>query len=360
MTVQTVMQTGKLYVHATNVHQGGGRSLLWSIIQTLAGSTATAYLLDSRMILPEGMAESTIIKRVPPSIWQRMKAERWLARNATAGDTVLCFGNLPPLFKLRARTLVFVQNRYLIDNVGLSGFPLPVRVRLSIERLWLSARVAHANGFVVQTPTMKRLLEAKIGGRISVRVLPFIAEPGGYARSATQVLPNNGKKYDFVYIATGEPHKNHRRLLEAWCLLAGEGLFPSLCVTLDATRFASLCDSLETLKRQHGIRVTNVGELAHQDVLALYRKSGAAIYPSTFESFGLPLLEARQAGVPVLASEMDYVRDAIDPEQTFDPDSAVSIARAVKRSMGKEEPALQLLDAKGFLEQVADQREWAS
>lgn len=360
MIVQTVMQTGKLYVHATNVHQGGGRSLLWSIIQTLAGSTATAYLLDSRMTLPEGMTESTAIKRVSPSIWQRMKAERWLVRNATADDTVLCFGNLPPLFKLRARTLVFMQNRYLIDDVGLADFPLPVVLRLLIERLWLSAKVVHADGFIVQTPTMKRLLEAKIGGRISVRVLPFIADPGGYVRSVAQPLTRNDKEHDFVYIATGEPHKNHRRLLEAWCLLAGEGLFPSLYVTLDATRFASLCDGLETLKRQHGIRVTNVGELAHQDVLTLYRKVDAAIYPSIFESFGLPLLEARQAGLPVLASEMDYVRDTIDPEQTFDPGSAISIARAVKRFMGKEEPALQLLDAKGFLEQVTDQHKWAS
>lgn len=353
------MQTGKLYVHATNVHQGGGRSLLWSMIQTLAGSPATTYLLDSRMTLPQGIAESTAIKRVPPSIWQRMKAERWLARNATADDTVLCFGNLPPLFKLRARTLVFVQNRYLIDDVELGGFPILIRLRLSVERLWLSANVAHTNGFIVQTPTMKRLLEAKIGSRVSVRILPFIAESGGYARSAVQSRSSNEKKYDFVYIATGEPHKNHQRLLEAWCLLAREGLFPSLCVTLDATRFVSLCDGLETLKRQHGIKVINLGELTHPDVLTLYRKAGAAIYPSTFESFGLPLLEARQAGLSVLASEMDYVRDTIDPEQTFDPNSAISIARAVKRSMGKEEPALQLLDAKGFLEQVTDQRGWA-
>lgn len=360
MTAPTVMRTGKLYVHATNVHQGGGRSLLCSVIRTLAGATATVCLLDSRMVLPEGTPEGVTIRRVPPTLWHRLNAERWLARNATAEDTVLCFGNLPPLFKLRARTLVFVQNRYLIDAAGLGGFPLRVRLRLSIERLWLSAMTAHADGFVVQTPTMKRLLEARTAGRIPVRVLPFIAEPKGYARSAAQPLASEDKEHDFVYIATGEPHKNHRRLLAAWCLLAEEGLFPSLCVTLDANRYASLCGELKTLKKQHGIKVTNVGELMHQDVLELYRKADAAIYPSTFESFGLPLLEARQAGLPVLASEMDYVRDVLDPEQSFDPDSALSIARAVKRFMGKEEPALPLLDAGGFLEQITGQREWAS
>ena len=106
------------------------------------------------------------------------------------------------------------------------------------------------------------------------------------------------------------------------------------------------------MRQRHGLKVTNAGELSHQDALTLYKKAGAAIYPSTFESFGLPLIEARQAGLPVLASELDYVRDVLDPEQTFDPESSQSIARAVKRFMGKEEKALPLLDAHGFIEHI--------
>jgi len=61
------------------------------------------------------------------------------------------------------------------------------------------------------------------------------------------------------------------------------------------------------------------------------------------------LIEARQAGLPVLAAELDHVRDVIDPEQTFDPESSVSIARAVKRHMAIKESALHLLTAKEFL-----------
>lgn len=360
MTAQSPVRAGKLIVHATNVHLGGGKSLLWSILHALAGSTATCYLLDNRMTLPERISESPAMHRVSPSIWQRLNAERWLALNATAEDTVLCFGSLPPLFKLRARTLVLVQNRYLIDAVELGGFPLRVRLRLSIERLWLSARMSHADGFVVQTPTMKRLLETRTAGRFPVRVLPFIAEPSSYSRRGGRQSSSADRKHDFVYVASGEPHKNHRCLLEAWCLMAEDGLFPSLCLTLDVQRFPSLCEMIETSKQQHGIRVSNVGELAHRDVLALYRKAGAAVYPSTFESFGLPLLEARQAGLPVLASEMDYVRDVIDPEQSFDPGSPISIARAVKRFMGTEELALPLLDAENFLERLLDRSEWIS
>lgn len=352
MGAPTVMQTGKLYVHATNIHQGGGKSLLWALVQALGQSASAVYLLDSRLPLPESMSERTQIKRVPPSALQRIKAERWLARNAASEDTVLCFGNLPPLFKLCGRAVVFVQNRYLIDDVPLRGFPLRVRLRLGLERLWFAGRMANADEFVVQTPTMKRLLEIKTEGRIPVRVLPFMAGRTGYVRSAVPPEAKKERKYDFVYVASGEPHKNHRRLLEAWCLLAEEGLFPSLCLTLDEARCASLCQEIEALKKRHGIQITNAGELPHQEALALYAQAGAAIYPSTFESFGLPLIEARQAGLQILASEMDYVRDVLDPEQAFDPGSALSIGRAVKRFMGKEEHALPLLDAKGFLERI--------
>lgn len=346
-----------LFIHATNVHQGGGRSLLVAIINTLSSGMKSVLSLDSRMPIQEGMAQDVEIKRVKSSIMQRFVAEKWLAHSVAPEDIVLCFGNLPPLFKLRGHTIVFVQNRYLIDDVQLNGFPLSVRLRLVIERLWLSKRMGNVDEFVVQTPTMKRLLEQKTEGEIPVRMLPFMAESGGYSREVSQSIMQEKNDFDFVYVASGEPHKNHSRLLEAWCLLADEGMFPSLCLTLDEVRFASLCREMEMMRQRHGLNVTNAGELSHKDVLALYKKVGASIYPSTFESFGLPLIEARQAGLPVLASELDYVRDVLDPEQTFDPDSSTSIARAVKRFMGKREQALPLLDAAQFMASILREAE---
>lgn len=340
-----------------NVHQGGGRALLDALLKAHLGKTKLVLLLDERMPLPVDVAHDVEIKRVKPTVVQRLNAERWLARSVASEDIVLCFGNLPPLFKLRGHTLVFVQNRYLIDEVKLNGFPLRVRLRLAMERLWLSGKMSNADEFIVQTPTMKRLLVTKTQGSVPVRVLPFVAEPKGYAREMPQTKIQTGNNYDFVYVASGEPHKNHRRLIEAWSLLAEDGLFPSLCLTLDEVRFASLCREMEAMRRRHKLKVANAGELSHKDVLELYRNAGALIYPSTFESFGLPLIEARQAGLPVLAAELDYVRDVLDPEQTFDPESAMSIARAVKRFMGIDEQPLPLLDAESFLGHVVGKDE---
>lgn len=342
----------RLFIHATNVHQGGGKTLLSPLLCAIPPNLDAVALLDRRMAAPSSMTENLVIKFIEPSIWQRFSAEWWLAQNTQTQDTILCFGNLPPLFRLRGRAVVFVQNRYLIDDVELKGFPLSVRLRLAIERLWLSIKMSNVSEFVVQTPTMKKLLEIKTRGRVPVRVIPFVAEPYGYARSVSQLKMNNEKDCDFVYVASGEPHKNHRQLIDAWCLLAKEGLFPSLKLTLDRAHFVELCYWIEQKIEQFRLNVENVGSMPHDQARQLYARAGALIFPSTFESLGLPLIEARQAGLPVLASELDYVRDVLDPEQSFDPASSISIARAVKRFMGIAEQPLPLQDAAGFIKYV--------
>jgi len=346
----------RVFIHATNVHQGGGRSLLEALLKALDGKVEVVLSLDNRMPTPLGMIHDVKIKRVQPSVVHRLKAEIWLARSVAPEDLVLCFGNLPPLFKLRGRAVVFVQNRYLIDDVQLNGFPLKVGLRLAMERLWLSGKMSNASEFIVQTPTMKRLLDIKTQGKVPVRVLPFVTKPSGYVCGEPQPETQNENNYDFVYVASGEPHKNHLRLIEAWCLLAEDGLFPSLCLTLDEARFATLYAKIDVMRQRYGLKITNKGELPHNGILALYENASALIYPSTFESFGLPLSEARQVGLSVLAAELDYVRDVLDPEQTFDPDSPVSIARAVKRYLGVVDTPLKILGAVDFLDMLINKR----
>jgi len=102
-----------------------------------------------------------------------------------------------------------------------------------------------------------------------------------------------------------------------------------------------------------GLRIHTLGVLPHDQLLALYRESKALIYPSGFESFGLPLVEAKMAGLPVLAPELDYVRDIVNPVESFDPSSPISIARAVKRFLNEKHSTFKLVDAQSFLNHVA-------
>ena len=343
-----------LFIHATNVHQGGGHSLLAAIINALPSGMKSTLSIDSRMSLTNSMAKEVYVKRVHPSILQRLLAEIWLAKNVMSGDVVLCFGNLPPLLKLRGHVVVFVQNRYLIDEVKLDGFPLKTRLRLLAERIWLFGRMSHVDEFIVQTPSMKNILDGRMQKKIPVSVIPFMDDHVGYTRKIEVPEKLKDRDFDFLYVASGEPHKNHHKLIEAWCLLAKEGLYPSLKLTLNSVNFAELCVWINQKVERYQLNVENKGSLTHAQVKLIYNQVGALIYPSTFESFGLPLIEARQAGLPVLASELDYVRDILDPEQVFDPESAISIARAVKRFIAIDEPPLSLMDAAGFIKHILE------
>jgi glycosyltransferase involved in cell wall biosynthesis len=341
---------GRFHLHAVNVHQGGGAVLLNALLKSV---TIPLYLsVDQRMSLSEFVGREIYIDVVKPSLLHRFLFEIFQANKILPGDFILRLGNLPPLFKLKGHVAVFLQNRYLIDPILLQELPLKSRVRIFIERLWLSNRLSNVDEFIVQTPTMKKYLELKTRGRVPVRVLPFIDSADCNSDHRGHHVEGKDCIYDFIYIASGEPHKNHVELLKAWSLLANEGIFPSLCLTIDEVNFRSLSDLIKNLCDVERLMITNVGILDHCEVLTLYKKSKALIYPSKFESFGLPLIEAIQAGLPVLASELDYVRDVLDPDEVFDPGSSVSIARAIKRFIGKDRESLKLLDAEQFLESI--------
>lgn len=346
-------QKPRLFIHAANIHQGGGKSLLLEVIKSLSITEPVVLILDSRLQLPDLVFQTMTIKLVEPSIQQRVKVEFWLKRNVWPQDVVLCFGNLPPLFHLRGRTTVFMQNRYLIDNVRLTEFLVWPRLRLALERLWLLFSGSNADRFVVQTPSMNDLMKKKTGGKASVSTLPFVGDFFDFPRSISRPW-HAGNKFDFCYVASGEPHKNHKVLLQAWVLLANEGIFPSLCLTLCEMENMLLVNEIDALTCLHGIRVLNIGYVPHSGISSVYKNAGALIYPSILESFGLPLVEARRAGLPILASELDYVRDVLDPEQSFDPRSAKSISKAVKRFMGIEDDVLELLSARDFIKQIVD------
>lgn len=331
-----------LVIHAPNIHLGGGRTLLLALLSTLRQPAVVQ--LDERFEPLPDLVPGVQVIRVAASLVGRLQAERRLQLLCRSGDVLICFGNLPPLFRSSARVFVYLQNRYLTSSRPLAGLPWSARLRIRIERLWLCHRLRNAT-LLVQTETMLQEVRENFG--CEANVVPFLPR---------EVQPSAGQLpvlYDYLYVASGEPHKNHRRLLQAWILLANRGFRPSLCLTLDTQRDAALCAWVERLVRQHGLRVAN-NPVPPSQISELYAQCGALIYPSLFESFGLPLLEARRVGMPILAAERDYVRDVVTPVVSFDPESALSIARAVMRYEGwGEEPAMPG-DAASFLERLAE------
>lgn len=286
---------------------------------------------------------------VRKSVWSRLWAEWRLYRRCAEGDTVLCFHGLPPLLKLRGHVVVFVQNKLLFDSSSLYGYPLLTRLRLMCERVWIRMLSQNCDRYIVQTPSMAFVARRALGNQVPISVLPFISGVADKPLGPTAVSIS---QYDFVYVASGEAHKNHGNLLLAWRLLAEAGIKASLAVTVDAINHPTLFSEIEKQRHHYDLNIVNLGKVASADIPALYKSSSAMIFPSMVESFGLPLIEAAQMGLPVLASELDYVRDVIEPVETFDPQSPVSIARAVRRFLKNPDPVTPARTAEQFLSEV--------
>ncbi|WP_162653345.1 glycosyltransferase [Lentilitoribacter sp. Alg239-R112] len=338
-----------IWVHAPNVHQGGGLTLLRELLAALNINDRYSFVLDGRLpVKPKG-EHVVSVKLVSPTLLGRLDAEFYIRKHLRSNDLLLCFGNLPPLFRSVGKSSVYLQNRHLIEQSSLSKFNFKARLRIRLERFWLRFFYRNVDKFIVQTQTMEYLTRKQFGPDVKITIFPFMAN---LPKLNSQRSLGNLKKNIFLFVSSGEPHKNHQRLIEAWTQLAIDGIFPKLCLTINPENFPNLVEWVASQKAQYNLDIENLGSIETDSLAKTYRTAQALIFPSKFESFGLPLLEAQSYGLPILAPELDYVRDVIEPAQTFDPKSALSIARAVKRFLGIESSVIPVRNAADFLEHL--------
>ena len=342
-------QSQRLLLYAPNVHTGGGFVLLKSVLHAWSNEVPLVAWLDARARAYLELPTNAQVVWVRPAIGSRLSAEFSLARRTETEDRILCFHGLPPLLRSKGKVLIFQQNRLYLRLLSLKTFTWRTRQRLCFEQAVAYLFRQRCSAYWVQTPSMARDLKKWYGETpINIHVLPFV--------HPTTLKPSSEHaQWDFLYVADGEAHKNHRHLIEAWVTLALQGFKPSLALTL-SDRDEPLVVWINQKIAEHGLNITNLGHMPHEKLLTVYRQSNALIFPSLTESFGLPLIEARQAGMPILASELDFVRDVCEPTQSFDPNSAMSIARAVRRYLGQDDLPVQTVGAATFLGSVLDSR----
>ena len=134
-----------------------------------------------------------------------------------------------------------------------------------------------------------------------------------------------------LYVSTLHPHKNHVRLLRAFA--AFHGRRPEFLLVLAGVRgFATpqVEAEIARLNLQKAVRVT--GWISQESMYELYRTAAAAVYPSTFEGFGMPVLEAFASQVPLACSAIEPLTSlAAGHAVLFDPEDVDDLAGALER-----------------------------
>jgi len=80
----------------------------------------------------------------------------------------------------------------------------------------------------------------------------------------------------------------------------------------------------------------------------------ALIYPSLFEAYGLPLIEAKKYQMKIIASDLDYCWDFIEPDYFFNPYDVQSITRSVKRFLEIKTDLDIIYKPKDFFKKILD------
>jgi glycosyltransferase involved in cell wall biosynthesis len=119
-----------------------------------------------------------------------------------------------------------------------------------------------------------------------------VSVPEAAARWLQPVETHTQAPY-FLFVGTLEPRKNLEALVEAWRDVRRRH---PIDLVLAGRRRADAPD----IRPEPGLRLT--GEVSDQELPALYSGALGFVYPSLYEGFGLPVLEAMQCGAPVIAS----------------------------------------------------------
>ncbi len=277
-----------MILYAPNINSGGGLVLLNTVIEDEVFGKVSSLFIDSRCPIKEEFKGIDIIK-FEPNILSRLKAELVLKKIAKkSNEDIVCFGNLPPIFKHQNKTKVFLQNAYLLKNI-----PLPTKLKLKLrtiyERFILYFFSVNVDEFMVQTNWMKESLEKFCD--INISITPILPKFPLFNEDK-----NLKRKFDLLAITGSEEHKNLDLLLS---LLENYKSKVNVCI---------VCPEAIQINNKN-INLTQFTGLSREEIFEVYQSSKYLMTLSKFESFCLPIFEASHFGTKNIVLNEFFIDD---------------------------------------------------
>lgn len=183
-----------------------------------------------------------------------------------------------------------------------------------------------------------------------LRVVPhgvdLVAEAGETPEIAAALEQRGIRGPYILWIGTQEQRKNVHAVLDAFAGVTDD--HPELSLVLHGPNGwlgAEVAEGIER-RRIEGRAVVSEGSLTRSELAGLYARASAFVFPSLYEGFGLPVLEAMSCGTPVVASNLSALPECVgDAGLLVDPLDHHALAGAVGRILDDDALAKELSDA---------------
>jgi glycosyltransferase involved in cell wall biosynthesis len=202
------------------------------------------------------------------------------------------------------------------------------------ERLTLPLAVRRAASLAaISRATRDDLVRRFPRAAAKTRVVELAADPV-FAADGPPVAPRYGLDRPYVLaLGTLEPRKNLPRLIEAFAGLPSDLRADHELVLVGGSGWAT--GEIDAAIARHRELVRPLGHVPEADLPGLYREASVFAYPSLFEGFGLPVLEAMTAGSAVVTSNLSSLPevggDAVRYVDPYDVDSIRTALEALLR-----------------------------
>lgn len=301
---------------------GGSETYARELTRQLAsvdGLTATAYLPGVAAGFSEGIEERVIaglrsgtssISRLGVIAAASVRAPS--IRRDMRSATVVHFPLTVPVPR-PARRQSFVQT--LLDVQHLDLPQLFTRSERAYRHHFYDAAARSADAVITISEFAKTRMVELLG------IAPSKIHVAHLAVDASKFTPNFGERENFVlYPARGWQHKNHSRLIEAMTVV--REIRPGIRLVLTGGALDALGELPDWVERR--------GLVSVEELQNLYRTAAVLAFPSLYEGFGLPPLEAMASGCPVAASGAGSIPEVCgDAAVLFDPTDVQAIAAGI-------------------------------
>ncbi len=290
--------------------------------------------------------------RLPYPVWEQGLLPLWAREDRL--DLLHCPANTAPLrIPSRTRLVLTIEDvMYLLPSwVTPLSSEFRQRAGRQYRRFVVPRVAARAHKILTishhsKSDIMKHL--GLPGDRISVAYLAVerngpCTQGGAEADQSFDSPAPDGR---FVLAIGGyDPRKNTERIIRAYGLLRSVDAVSEKLVVVSVPRWQGSSFHRLAKRLELGANIVLMGHVSDSYLGLLYKKARCLVYPSLYEGFGLPVLEAMAAGIPVVTSAVSSLHEVAGDAAVFvDPTSEASIGEGLLQVLRDDTLRLALID----------------